>query len=266
MSGHDATFTGSIPANYDDFLVPVLFAPFADDLTRHAGNFGFDDVLEIAAGTGALTARFAAAYPQARITATDLNPAMVELAQARYAANNVTWQAADAQALPFDDASQDLVLHQFGAMFFPDRVAAYRQMHRVLRPGGTVLFNVWGPLADNPGSAAIHRVLTATLGEPEPAFIARTPFGYADPEQVEADVVQAGFGEVVVEPVVAASPPGSGQALLRGMTEGSPLSLELAQHDRDAVVSAIAAASDALDQLEAEGPLAMMAWRISARR
>jgi len=264
MSGSDATFAGSIPENYDSFLVPVLFAPFADDLVAFAADLEFSDVLEIAAGTGALTARLAEAFPEAAITATDLNAAMVDLAAREHARANVAWQVADAQALPFGDGSKDLVLHQFGAMFFPDRVAAYREMRRVLRPGGTMLFNVWASLSANPGSEAIHRSLTEVLGDPSPGFIARTPFGYADPEQVFLDVSLAGFSDVVVEPVHAASPPGSGHALLRGMIEGSPLALELAQHDPADVARGIEAARQALDRLELRGPLEMKAWRVVA--
>lgn len=264
MSGSDATFTGSIPENYERFLVPVLFDPFADDLVAFAQALEFHDVLEIAAGTGALTTRFAEAFPAASITATDLNEAMVTLAERLHPAGNVTWQTADAQNLPFADASMDLVLHQFGAMFFPDRVAAYREMRRVLRPDGVMLFNVWGSLSANTGSEAIHRVLTGALGEPAPAFLARTPFGYADPETIMADVVQGGFSDIVVEPVHVSSPKGSGPGLLRGMTEGSPLALELARHDATDVARAIAAAGEELDRLERTGSLEMMAWRIVA--
>ncbi|QKG70781.1 class I SAM-dependent methyltransferase [Erythrobacter mangrovi] len=264
MSGSDATFAGSIPENYEDFLVPVLFTPFADDLVVFARDLEFSDVLEIAAGTGALTARFAPTFPDAVITATDLNKAMVDLAQERHRFGNVTWREADAQALPFADASLDLVLHQFGAMFFPDRVAAYSEMRRVLRPGGAMLFNVWAPLSANPGSEAIHRVLTAHLDDPSPGFIARTPFGYADPEQVMLDVSLAGFTDVVVEPVHAVSPEGSALSLLRGMTEGSPLALELAQHEPEAVARAVAEAGAELDRLEKGTGLEMMAWRIIA--
>jgi len=264
MSGSDATFTGSIPENYDGFLVPVLFAPFADDLVAFAQALEFHDVLEIAAGTGALTTRFAKAFPAASITATDLNAAMTAQGERMRPAGNVKWQVADAQSLPFAEASMDLVLHQFGAMFFPDRVAAYREMHRALRPNGVMLFNVWGPLSANTGSEAIHRILTGALGEPAPAFIARTPFGYADPQAIMADVAQAGFSDIVVEPVHITSPQGSGSGLLRGMTEGSPLALELSQHDEAAVDKAIAAASAELERLESEGALEMMAWRIVA--
>ena len=138
MSGADSLFTGSVPALYDRCLGPLLFVPYARDIAARAALLRPGRVLETAAGTGIVTEALAAALPDAEIVATDLNQAMLDIAGARGLPARVNFQAADAQALPFPDSSFDLVVCQFGAMFFPDRVGAYGEARRVLRPGGRV--------------------------------------------------------------------------------------------------------------------------------
>jgi len=261
----DSAFAGSIPAIYEECLVPVLFEPYAEDLVARAARLAPARVLELAAGTGAVSHRLARALPAAAIMATDLNPAMLEVAAARGAAANLAFAPADAQALPFADAAFELVLAQFGAMFFPDRVAAYREARRVLAPGGTWLFNVWDALERNPGSAAIHHAVREALPEPRPEFIARTPFGYHDPAAIEAELRSAGFADIAIERVALASPPGSAARLARGMVLGSPLANELAAHPAAAREAALAAATLAAERAEAAGGLAMSALVIAAR-
>ena len=261
----DSAFAGSIPAIYDQCLVPVLFAPYARDLAARAVVLGPQAVLELAAGTGVVSHLLAAALPGARVVATDLNPAMLEVAATRGTAANLSFKPADAQALPFADEAFDLVLAQFGAMFFPDKRAAYAEARRVLAPDGALLFNVWDRLDANSGSAAVHHAVREALPEPKPAFIARTPFGYHDPAAIEAELRAAGFAEVTVERVAKASPPGSAAALARGMCLGSPLANELAAHPPEARDRALAAAIAAAESAEPPGGFAMSALVVTAR-
>ena len=229
----DAAFAGSIPATYEECLVPVLFVPYAEDLVARAVRLAPTRVLELAAGTGVVSHLLAQALGKTSIVATDLNPAMLAIAAALGSPPNLTFEPADAQALPFADHAFDLVLAQFGAMFFPDKVGAYREARRVLAPRGTLLFNVWDRLERNSGSAAIHHAVREALPEPKPAFIARTPFGYNDPAAIEAELRQAGFAQVEIEQVAFVSPPGCAARLARGMLLGSPLANELAAHPAD---------------------------------
>jgi len=261
----DSAFAGSIPALYEECLVPVLFAPYAEDLAARAAALRPRRVLELAAGTGAVSRLLAEALPDAAIMATDLNPAMLEVAAARGSAPNLSFQPADAQALPFADRGFDLVLAQFGAMFFPDKAGAYAEARRVLAPGGAFVFNVWGPLEDNPGSAAIHHAVRDAVGEPKPDFLARTPFGYHDGRAIEGDLLAGGFTEVTIERVERTSPPGSAAALAKGMCLGSPLANELAEHPEPLRSAALSAATAAAERVEAQGPMAMAALVITAR-
>ena len=261
----DALFAGSIPAIYQAALVPVLFAPYAADLAARAAALAPGVVLELAAGTGAVSRALAAALPRARIVATDLNPAMLEVARGLGEAENLRFEPADAQALPFPDGAFDLVVAQFGAMFFPDKVGAYREARRVLAPGGTWLFNVWGELETNTGSAAIHWAVREAVPEPKPEFMARTPFGYHDVKRIEWELHQAGFGEIAIERVELASPPGSAEPLARGMCLGSPLAGELALHPEPLRAAALDAAIAAAQRVEqADGALRMAALAVTA--
>jgi SAM-dependent methyltransferase len=261
----DAVFAGSVPAVYEEALVPVLFAPYAADLADRAAALAPHAVLELAAGTGAVSRALAAALPRAQIVATDLNPGMLDVARARATAENLRFEPADAQSLPFAAGAFDLAVAQFGAMFFPDKVGAYREVRRVVAPGGAWLFNVWGPLEANTGSAAIDRAVCDALPGPRPDFIARTPFGYHDRGAIEGELREAGFTEIAIDQVDKVSPPGSAAALAHGMCFGSPLANDLAARPAADRERAGAAAHAAAERAEADGGLAMSALVITAR-
>ena len=143
-AGGDSTFAGSIPALYDRYLGPLLFAPYARELGERLADLRAGALLETAAGSGIVTEVLVETLPAAvEIVATDLNQAMVDHAAAKPALARATLRQADALALPFEAARFDAVVCQFGAMFFPDRVAGYREARRVLKPGGRFLFSMW---------------------------------------------------------------------------------------------------------------------------
>jgi SAM-dependent methyltransferase len=242
----DTLFTGSVPALYDRCLGPMLFKPYAQDIAARAAALSPDRILETAAGTGIVTEALAAALPEAEIVATDLNQAMLDVAAARGLPRRVSFQAADAQALPFPDAGFDLVVTQFGAMFFPDRVGAYREARRVLRPGGRFLLNVWDSLARNPVSARLGDAVAGLFPDDPPSFYRRVPFGYHDKAQIEADLRAAGFTEVAIETVALTSRLDARAAAV-GLCQGSPMGAEIEARggDPEAVAdAAIAALAD----------------------
>jgi SAM-dependent methyltransferase len=192
---NDNTFGSSIAELYERLLVPMLFAPYAEDIARRLPREGVGRVLEIAAGTGAVTRVLARTLPaDASLVATDLNPAMLERAKAHALARTVEWRQADVMALPFDDASFDVVVCQFGAMFFPDRPRAFGEVRRVLRDGGVFLFNVWDRLEENEVPDVITRALATMFPANPPTFMRRIPHGYFDRAAVERDLRGGGFG------------------------------------------------------------------------
>jgi SAM-dependent methyltransferase len=156
----DTQFTGSIPETYDRYLAPLFFAPYAADLARRARTLRPRRALEIAAGTGIVTRALAAALREADIIATDPNRAMLSFAASRGAAHRVRWSAADALALPVADGTFHLAVCQFGVMFFPDRVRAFREARRVLAPGGEALLSVWDDVQHNEVARAVAEAAT----------------------------------------------------------------------------------------------------------
>lgn len=197
----DQVFAGSIPENYDRYMVPLIFAPYAADIARRAASLSPSAVLEIAAGTGVVTRALAPRLsPGATYVVTDLNQPMLDYAASRQAPDDrITWRQADAMALPFEDAAFDLVCCQFGAMFFPDRVAAYGEAKRVLKPGGHFLFNVWDRLEENLFANDVTDALAQVFPNDPPRFLARTPHGYHDKERIRRDLENAGFSRVEID-------------------------------------------------------------------
>ena len=117
MTSHssDKVFAGSVPENYDTYLVPLIFEPYAADVAKRLSSRSLTSILEIAAGTGVVTRQLAATVPESiSIVATDLNQGMMDRAVARGMKRPVTWRKADAMELPFGDGEFDAVA-MFGA-------------------------------------------------------------------------------------------------------------------------------------------------------
>ena len=127
-------FKHSTPVLYDRYMAPLLFEPYARHVAERVASLRPERVLETAAGTGVATRALLEALPEARIVATDINPGVVEFAAQHLRSDRVTFQAADAQQLPFEDGSFDLVLCLFGVMFFPDKVRANGKRAACLAP------------------------------------------------------------------------------------------------------------------------------------
>ncbi|MDK1388700.1 methyltransferase domain-containing protein [Sinorhizobium sp. 8-89] len=257
MAETDKLFAGAIPDLYDRLLVPLIFADYARDLAARVARLKPHDILEIAAGTGVVTRALA---PQmdanARLVATDLNQPMLDLAAERQGDDpRITWRQADALALPFQAWSFDVVLCQFGAMFFPDRVQAYREAHRVLKPGGYFLVNVWDAIEANELPLAVTEALARHFPDDPPRFLARTPYGYGDPAAVRADLEAAGFRNITLETLEMKSGALSAEEIATGLCQGSPLRNEIEARDPTGLHAATRAAADALRQRFGEGAI-----------
>jgi ubiquinone/menaquinone biosynthesis C-methylase UbiE len=256
MKPSDAHFPSSVAQLYDRCLRPMLFEPYAEDLAGRAAALGAKHILETAAGTGVVTARLLEVLPGAEIVATDLNEGMLDAARARLgAAARVEYRIVDAQALPFEDGRFDLILCQFGVMFFPDRVGAYREARRVLKPGGHFLFNAWGSLKENEASFAGAEAVASAFPDDPPSFLNRTPFGYHDVDQVEADLRAAGFTDIVSEKVWKRSRHASAREAATGLCLGSPLRGEIEARDPSRLDEMVERAAAALTLFEKDGEL-----------
>ena len=229
MTASDRVFTGAIPEIYERLMVPLIFAPYADDVARRVAARAPARVLEVAAGTGVATRALASRLPaSSSIVATDLNPAMIEHAARIGTVRPVEWRAADAMSLPFDDGSFDAVVCQFGAMFFPDKAHAFGEARRVHAEGGTFVFSVWDRIEDNDFADVVTRALESVFPRDPPRFLARTPHGYFDRAAIARDVADAAFPHPArVDVVEARSVADSPRDAAVAFCQGTPLRNEI---------------------------------------
>lgn len=235
---------------YDELLVPLIFEPYAGDVVRRLTDVDAGSILEVAAGTGAVTRSLAASLPaEVSITATDLVPAMIDEAMRLGTARPVTWKQANALALPFENGSFDVIVCQFGAMFFEPKPDAFAEVHRVLRPGGRLLFSVWDALDDNEYAATVASAVRNTFPENPPTFLERTPYGYHDRDAIVADLRAGGFGRPPsIDRVGYRSRAETPVHVAAAFCAGTPLRDEIERRGPESLAEGIGVATAALAQ------------------
>jgi len=240
-----------MPAAYDRWLGPAVFAPFAVDLAARAARREPTRMLEIAAGTGVLTRELIRALPAAELTATDLNAAMVELGSQRVP--SARWEQADAARLPYPDEHFDLVVCQFGVMFFPDKPVAFAEVRRILRPGGRFVFNTWGSVDTHGFAAALVAGLERAFPGDAPSFLVAVPHGYADPARVMSDLAAGGLEHVSADQVILEGHTASVTDVAAGFCTGTPLRAGI--EARSDLVATISIVSDEMLKRLGPGPV-----------
>lgn len=191
-----STATDSVAARppadvYEAEFVPALFRPFAGTVLDAAAVGRGQRVLDVACGTGVLArAAVQRVGPDGAVSGLDANPDM--LAVARRLDPSIDWIHGRAEALPLADDSVDVVVSQFGLMFFDDRVAALREMQRVLRPGGRLAVAVCDAVERSPGYGALATLLHTLFGA-RVADAFRAPFAIGDTARLQSLAAEAGL-------------------------------------------------------------------------
>src|SRR5690242_19952109 len=129
MEKQHASFAGNIPIIYEKYLGPFLFEPYALDIITRLKVQKYTNILEMACGTGSVTANLDKLDSPGILTATDLNKDMIELAKQFEKNKNIEWHVADALDLPFEKNSFDAIVCQFGVMFFPDKLKGLQEAY-----------------------------------------------------------------------------------------------------------------------------------------
>jgi ubiquinone/menaquinone biosynthesis C-methylase UbiE len=253
----DRLFAGSIPQLYDQYLVPLIFEHYAADLAARVASRQPRSVLELAAGTGVVTRRLASSLPSTTsVVATDLNQAMIDHAISVGTSRTIDWRQADAMQLPFPDESFDVVACQFGVMFFPDKVRAFSEGRRVLRPGGAFIFNVWDSLEHNEFAETVTQALAKMFPDDPPRFMARVPHGYSDPGKIVAQLAEAGFAsKAIISTVEARSRAASPGIPAVAYCQGTPLRSEIEARSATGLAQATEAAATAIRERFGSGPV-----------
>ncbi len=258
-------FEGSIPGNYDRYLGPAFFEPFAKDIAARLSGERPAKVLEIACGTGILTRLLRDTLaPAVQLVATDLNPGMFAFAQGKFSANqNIKWQQADVVALPFPEGSFDAVVCQFGLMFVPDKQTAMRECYRVLSPRSVFLFNVWDSIERNPIGQIADQTIASFFDRDPPDFY-ELPFGFYEADRIRALLQRAGFKSI--EPSLVTLPCRSSSAadLAIGLVRGNPVATAIEERGVD-VEDVIRAVSEKIAERYGAAPvestMQALVWR-----
>ncbi len=227
----NSAFTGNVSGLYDRYLGPFLFEPYALDLMDKIRNRNFKSVLELACGTGRVTKHLEETLPDdAHLTATDISPDMIEIAKEKLKGKNIEWNIVDMQNIPFQNSSFDLVLCQFGIMFVPDKVAAYKEIFRVLKSGGKFIFNCWNNLESNKFAVYADKVINSFFPD-NPVTFYSIPFSYYDKVVIMEELDKGGFENSSINLVKKEGQSKSSKEAAAGLIEGSPAAIAINERD-----------------------------------
>lgn len=232
-----AAVGGTQPAAYERYLVPAIFGAWTDDLLDLAAASAGSRVLDVACGTG-VVARAAAqrSGPSGQVVGLDVNREMLAVAQSiPVPGGHAEWREADVAAMPFPDRSFDAVVCAQGLQYFPDKVAALREMRRVLIPDGRVALSVWRAIDHSPGFAALSSALATYVA---PGMV-DGPFMLPDAEKLGASLAEAGFREIAIRAEAKPVRFASVAAFVGQFAAGTPLSVALAQVDEGTMAAII---------------------------
>jgi ubiquinone/menaquinone biosynthesis C-methylase UbiE len=180
--------------------IKTMFAPLTASLIEHAGIRAGQSVLDVAGGAGEPSLTIAETVgPEGSVTCTDAVPEMIAAAQTKASdggVKNVQFHVCTADSLPFPDNSFDAAVSRLGIMFFPDPVAAVRELLRVTRPGGSVTFAVWHKSELNPFCYIFSRTMDQHVAAVAADADAPGAFRFAEPGKLSRVMTDAGAVDV----------------------------------------------------------------------
>jgi len=213
------TFSGSLSQHYDDCLGPMFFEPYAIEVAKRIDPAAVQVALELACGTGRVTRHLRNALPaNTKLIASDINADMMAVAKEKLSSANIDWQIINAEQLPYDDNSIDLVVCCFGYMFVPGKVKAYHEAYRVLKPGSMLLMTTWDKLEHNGASYMYRKVVEKCLNEPLPETC-NLAVSMSDDKEIRKDLQQAGFSKIIIESVDKISENRSAKEAVEALTQ-----------------------------------------------
>ena len=221
------TFSGDIPRHYDRYSGPLFFEPYAIEVANRVDPSDVLIALELASGTGRVTNHLRRILnPETKLIASDVSADMLNVAKERLKDANIDWRMIDAQDLPFDDNSLDLIVCCFGYMFVPDQPKAFAEAFRVLRPGGMLLLTTWDKLETAEAANVYRKIVKQYLTDPLPKSY-NLPFSMHDDTVIKELLQTAGFRKMIIEKVVKDSISPSAEEAAEGLTKGGSVYNEI---------------------------------------
>ena len=213
-------FSGEVAIHYEQCLGPMFFEPYAIEVAKRIDPSLVFFALEIASGTGRVTRHLRERIPaSSKLIASDISQDMLSVAKEKLRNYDIDWQIIDAQQLPFDDNSIDLVVCCFGYMFVPDKPKAFKEAYRILKAGGKLLFTTWDKLELNAASFTYRKIAKKYLQEPLPESY-NLPFSMNDEAVITTFLQEAGFSKITIEKVNQVSISQTAKEAVNGLTQG----------------------------------------------
>jgi ubiquinone/menaquinone biosynthesis C-methylase UbiE len=227
LEENNIQFEKTIPKVYEQYLGPYLYEPYSKYVTnRIIGNP--QTVLEIGVGSGRLTNHLVKKLSkEAKLTAIDINPNMLDIAQHKVNAANVKFEVADAQELPFLDNSFDLVICQFSFMFLPNKQKGFNEAWRVLKPGGQFLFITWDKAENNITVHISQQTILQFLQVAPPAYFGKAYSAMNNPDELLNYTKYAGFENGKVEKITLEGKCPCAMDAVIGFVEGNSIIKEI---------------------------------------
>jgi SAM-dependent methyltransferase len=245
---------GTTMAFRDRYLAPCLLTPFAEDMARRLSRISMGPMLELAADCGALTQAIAAAVSAGlTVIATDQNAEAVAYASTKPGMARIVWQQVDPAALPFQDATFGIVACHFGIPSLLDRVAAFVDVRRVMKPGGRFVFSVPAHLRHNPVADCLQDTMEDLFPADPPRFVGDVLHGYADTQAIDDNLTEAGFTDAIYTSVDLPYTAASAHDVALGYCLGTKLRLEIEARAPDGVEGVLASVTAALQRRFGKG-------------
>jgi len=214
---------GVASRGYAEKVAPLLMRAFAEAHVERLGVNMLSEVLEVGAGSGALTEVLSTQVKS--VLATDFAPEMIQVLQERLQAagtTNVQCQVMDGQALELEDASFDAAASSFALMLFPDRAKGFAELNRILRPGGRAVVSGWAGPDKFEAFGLFLTALQAAFPDMPPPPSPPPVFSLADPADFKAEMEAGGFREVTVDFVARDLTVANFEEMWSMLTAGAP--------------------------------------------